>query len=167
MLIQQKIGNIGSFEINNRKIDTLPLAWYETNKRILHKNTVSGIKISLKFLKEDPEFTQGDIIFYDKNTLVLIDIIPCDTIIIRPGSMYRMASLCYEIGNKHLPLFINQDEVLVPYESPLFNWLTVAGFEPARESRQLLHPLRTTTIAHSHNNSGGLFTKIMQLTKTP
>ena len=168
MLIQQKIGNTDSFEINNRIIDLLPLDWYETNKRILHKTSVAGIKLTLKFLKEGPSFSQGDIMYEDGQSLIVIDIVPCDAIIIQPVSMYQMASLCYEIGNKHLPLFIDGQEVLVPYEAPLFKWLTAAGFEPKREHRKLLNPLKTTTVAHSHSSNGGsLFSKILQLTNTP
>ena len=80
--------------------------------------------------------------------------------------MYRMASLCYEIGNKHLPLFIDGEEVLVPYDEPLFRWLAVAGFEPVGAFRKLLNPLKTTTTSHSHSaGSGSLFSKIMQLAK--
>ncbi len=166
MLIQQKIGNIQSFKLNGRSVDILPLAWFETNKRMLHKSTAAGISITLKFLKEDPAFSQGDIVFEDNYLLIVIEILPADSITIRPESMYRMASLCYEIGNKHLPLFIDGDDMLVPYDEPLFRWLTASRFKPVREARKLLNPLKTTTMAHSHIAGGGsLFSKIMQLTK--
>ena len=165
MLIQQKTGNIKSININDRIIDMLHLEWYETNKRILHKSSTSGIKLTLKFLKEDPSFTDGDIVFENDERIVVIDILPVASIVIKPLSMFRMASLCYEIGNKHLPLFIEGEEVLVVYEEPLFRWLSASGFDPSREIRKLLNPLKTTTMAHSHGSgSSTLFTKIMQLT---
>ncbi len=166
MLIQQKLGNIRSIELNGRSVDLLPLAWFETNKRMLHKSTAGGIDITLKFLKENPSFTQGDVVFESHDSLIVIDILPGDSIVIRPQSMFRMASLCYEIGNKHLPLFIDGEEVLVPYDEPLFRWLAVAGFEPVRAFRKLLNPLKTTTMSHSHvAGSSSLFSKIMQFTK--
>ena len=54
MLIQQKIGNLGSMYSGNRPVDWLQLEWYETHKRVLRKRTQSGRELSLKFLKEDP-----------------------------------------------------------------------------------------------------------------
>ncbi len=75
-----------------------------------------------------------------------------------------MASVCYEIGNKHLPLFYESDELLVPYEDPLFRLLAAGGFNPVREKRKLLQPLKTTVAAHGHNGGSSLFSKILQLT---
>ena len=39
MLVQKKTGHINSFAVNDRKIDWLPLQWYEAKKRILRKQT--------------------------------------------------------------------------------------------------------------------------------
>jgi urease accessory protein len=49
MVIREKLGNINFFALNNRKIDSLLLEWYETNKRILRKKTMSGIAVVMKF----------------------------------------------------------------------------------------------------------------------
>ncbi len=162
MLIQQKAGNMATTPPNGRHIDWLPLEWYESNKRILRKRTLSGREIALKFLHENPALTQGDILYADEQTLIAIDILPCEVIAIQPASMYEMASVCYEIGNKHLPLFYEDGVLLVPYEAPLFNLLDAGGLAPHREKRKLLHPLKTTVAAHGHGSS--LFSKILQLT---
>ena len=63
MVIKEKIGNINFFAINNRKIDSLLLEWYETNKRILRRKTNSGKELSLKFMNENPGLMQGDILY--------------------------------------------------------------------------------------------------------
>ncbi|HEY0056362.1 MAG TPA: urease accessory protein UreE [Pedobacter sp.] len=165
MLIQQKQGNLNSFDSGNRRIDRLPLEWYEASKRILHKRTESGKEVIMKFLGESQNLTQDDVLYYDENLVIAIDIMPCDAIIIRPKNMFEMASVCYEIGNKHLPLFFNEDEVLVVFEQPLFRLLSASGYEIDRGSRKLVNPLKTTVAAHG-NNAGGetLFSKIMKLT---
>jgi len=163
MLIQQKAGNLSTIPLNGRPIDRLPLEWYETNKRILRKRTASGKEIALKFLGENPALAQDDVLYADDQFIIAIDILPCDSIVVKPRSMYEMASVCYEIGNKHLPLFYEAEALLVPYEDPLFRLLTAGGFTPTRESRKLLQPLKTTVAAHGHNGSS-LFSKIMQLT---
>jgi urease accessory protein len=76
-----------------------------------------------------------------------------------------MASVCYEIGNKHLPLFYEKDELLVPFEMPLFRLLSAQGYIIKQDKRKLLQPLKTTVAAHAHGNNS-LFSKIMQFTNS-
>ena len=105
MLIKHKIGTLQTIEAGHQKIDLLPLHWYETAKRILHKRTIAGREVILKFLKEGPQLSQDDVLYADEQEIIAVDIQPCDVIAIRPQSMYEMALIAYEIGNKHLPLF--------------------------------------------------------------
>lgn len=165
VIIKDKIGNLNSFDIGTRVIDVVAIEWYESNKRIIHKKTESGREIVLKFLNEDPALTEGDVLWQDETSVVVVEIQACEAIIIHPSSMYQMASVCYEIGNKHLPVFYSNDEIMVPFETPLFRLLTAAGYDPKRESRKLLSPLKTTVSPHGHAESKqSLFSKILQLT---
>jgi urease accessory protein len=163
MLIQQKAGTLATIQPNGRLIDRLYLEWYETNKRIQRKRTASGREVALRFLNENPALAQDDVLYEDDQCLIVIDIAPCDAIVIKPRSMYEMACVCYEIGNKHLPLFYEEASLLVPYEDPLFRLLSAGGFAPVREKRKLLQPLATTVAAHGHSGTS-LFSKILQLT---
>lgn len=165
MLVKEKIGNLELFAVNNRNIDYVLLDWYETNKRILHKKTLLGREISMKFLNENPQLGVGDIIYEDDFGLVAVDIKECEAIVIRPRSMYEMASVCYEIGNKHLPLFYQDEEILVAYEAPLFKLLSAGGYAITQQKRKLTRPLKTTVTPHGKSNT--LFSKIMKLTIDP
>ena len=162
MLVQKKLGNINSLA-TDKNIDWLNLEWHETNKRILHKKTRAGKEIVMKFLKENQNLTQADIIYEDAETIIAIDIQPCDTIVIKPKNMFEMAAVCYEIGNKHLPLFFQDDEVLIAHEAPLFNLLVSAGYNVVKENRKLINPLKTTVASHAHIGSESLFSKILKL----
>ncbi len=162
MLIQQKSGNLNSSS-TNKNIDWLDLEWHETNKRILHKQTRSGTKVTMKFLKENHNLTQGDIIYEDAETIIVIEIQPCDVIVINPKNMFEMAAICYEIGNKHLPLFYQDAELLISYEAPLFNLFSSLRYEVKKEKRKLINPLKTSVASHAHNNSESLFSRIMKL----
>ena len=162
MQVKDKIGNIISYPIKNRTIDYVLLEWYETNKRILHKTSQMGREISMKFLKENPYLNVGDIIYEDDAVLIAIDIKECDVIVIRPRSMSEVAAICYEIGNKHLPLFYQEEELLVAYETPLFALLTTGGYDVELVKRKLIRPLKTTVTAHG-NSSNGLFNSIIKI----
>ena len=102
------------------------------------KNNNNGKEVSLKFLNENPELTEGDILYADESTIILVSILPCNCIVMQPKNMFEMASVCYEIGNKHLPLFYEADQLLVPFETPLFNLLSVQGYAVRQEERKLL-----------------------------
>ena len=163
MLIQQKSGNINDIDINNRTIDWLQLQWYEAGKRILRRQTQTGNDIALKFPDKSPALTQGDVLYEDDTFIIAVEILPCEVLVIKPANLFEMASVCYEIGNKHLPLFIDKEELLVPFEMPLFRLLSAQGYAIKQDKRKLLHPLKTTVAPHGHSNNS-LFSKLMQLT---
>ena len=165
MLIQEKIGNLATFPTDGRTIDRLSLEWYETSKRILRKHTDAKQEVALRFLNENPALTEDDVLYADDRTIIAITILPCDAMVIPMGAPETIASACYEIGNRHLPLFIDKTQLLAPFEEPLFRWLTANGYNPAREQRKLIQPLRSTVAAHAHSGAGSsLFSKILQLT---
>ena len=166
MIVLEKIGHINSFEINNRDIDLFCLHWYEARKRILRKTTQSGKEVCIKFLNKHPGLAEGDVLSEDDNAVVVVSILPCDCIVAQPKNMFEMASVSYEIGNKHLPLFYDLDQLLSPFELPLYKLLLAQGYEVKKENRKLLHPLETTVSPHREGSVDTLFTKIMKLTNS-
>ena len=166
MLVNEKLGNLQSYYVSGRVIDVVKLEWYETLKRIIHKRTTGGRELTMKFLQASPQLTQDDIIYADQELIISVEIEPCETIILQPATMYEMAYLCYEIGNKHLPLFYENEQLLIPYEAPLERMLKGGGFTIAIEKRKLLRQITSSVSPHFHNGEGGsLFSRIMQLTK--
>lgn len=163
MLIQTKIGKLCAANTTGKTIDRLQLEWYETRKRILRKQTAGGKDVSIKFLDENPDLTEGDILFEDENNIVAVSVLPCECIVIKPVNMFEMASVCYEIGNKHLPLFYEEEYLLVPFDAPLMRLLSAQGYAIKKEDRKLVQPLKTTVAPHS-DGSNSLFSKIMKLT---
>lgn len=163
MLVQTKTGNLSNYTNNNKVVDWLALEWHETRKRIFRKKTTEGRDISIKFLNENPDLTEGDILFEDDTIIIAVAVLPCECIVIKPINMFEMASVCYEIGNKHLPLFYEEESVLVPFDAPLMRLLQVQGYDVNKEERKLLQPLKTTVSPHS-DGSNSLFSKIMKLT---
>ncbi len=163
MLIQEKNGHLNDSQVGGRMLDWLELEWHEAGKRILRKRTIGGRELSLKFLSENPKHSQGDILFQDKALIIAVRIQECRCLVIQPESMLQVASVCYEIGNKHLPLFYESDQLLIPFEQPLLNLLIAQGYKVTEEQRQLLQPLSTSVVGHAHGGET-LFSKIMKLT---
>jgi urease accessory protein len=166
MLIKEKLGNLATIRDEGRVIDRLFLEWYECSKRILHKRTGSGREVALRFLGEAQHLQQDDVLYADSNTLIVVEVLSCEAIVLKPATLYGMAVACYEIGNKHLPLFYENDTLLIPYEAPIYRMLQASGFEPGLEKRKLLYQLRTTVSPHTHHGDRkeSFFAKILKLT---
>ncbi|MCY7422696.1 MAG: urease accessory protein UreE [Chitinophagaceae bacterium] len=165
MIITKKASTLTSFDLASGTHDTLRLEWYETNKRILHKQTSGGQKISIKFLQENPDWKEGEIVFADDKNWISVEIISCEAMVLTPGTIIEAAAISYEIGNKHLPLFYENNELLVPFDPPLLRLLQASGYAVKVEIRKLQHPLKTSVSPHGHTeSSGSLFNKILRLT---
>jgi urease accessory protein len=168
MLIKEKIGNLSSFKDEGRPIERLSLEWFETSKRIMHKRTGAGKEVVLKFLDKSPNLRQDDILFADEHSLIVVEILSCDAIVIIPRSTYEMAYVCYEIGNKHLPLFFEENLLMIPFDEPAYKQLLALGLAVTRQKRKLLNQLRTSVLPHSHPGEGkSLFSRIMKITNPP
>ncbi len=148
MLITKKLGNISASAITNKSIDKLSIEWHEAERRILHKTTQSGIDVTLKFLNRNPDFKEGDVLWQDENTIIIVEIIPTECIVITPGSLIVAAALSYEIGNRHVPLFYEGVDLLIPYDVPLFNLLQASGYSIRIEEKKLVQPFKTTVLPH-------------------
>ena len=162
MIIKQVLGTTATLLLNGLTIDHLELEWFETAKRIQRKTTVGGMEIAIRFLKEGQRLGQHDVLYMDEEKAVVVHIKPCDAIVVSPQSMLQMGTICYEIGNKHLPLFLQDDQVLIPYEEPLFRWLQAGGYEPVKAEKQLVNMLQSNVEPHAHGSTS-LFTKIISL----
>lgn len=148
---------------SDKTIVWIDFDWFETNKRIQHKTARDGQTFRLKFLKENPNLKAGDLLLEKENTAYYINILPCNCLVINPKSNFETASICYEIGNKHLPLYYEDEVLLVPFEKPLFHQLKAMGFDVFEAKKSLLTPLKTTVAPHEESKS--LFSKIMDLTE--
>lgn len=164
IVVNQIIGNRADMALENREIDLLELEWFESTKRIQRKVTAQGQEIAIKFMREGQRLRQDDILYLDAGKAVLVHIRPCDAIVLSPASMLEMGTVCYEIGNKHLPLFIENDQVMMPFEHPMFRWLEASGYRPEKQFRQLLHLLKSNVEPHGHGGAeNSLFNKIINL----
>ncbi len=167
MLVKNIITSIEDRDFSDYKIDYLPLEWYELNKRVQRKVTSLSTDISLKFLSESVMLKQGDVLHIDQETktAIVVSVLSCEIIVLSPQTMLEMATICYEIGNKHMPLFINNNELLLPFEAPMYKWLQSAGYSPKKEEGKLVNRLKSGVSDHQHlmeeNHSDSLFTKVI------
>lgn len=157
-IMEAILGNLSALKasgkITTQHIDYVPLEWFESERNILRKKSQSGREIAFRLLKEGQRLKHDDVVFISDELVIAIDILPSEVIVLSPKTLPEMARACYEIGNKHAPLFLEGDEILLPYDKPMFEWLTAAGFAPQKANRRLSEALRANS-AQGHNHSHG------------
>lgn len=145
MLIEKISGNIADHPIDGKKADKIWVEWYELDKKLLRKISESGTEVGIRL---ETHLHEGDILYEDENTVMVVDILPCELTVVEVHSMKEMGRLCFELGNRHLSLSIGEDEVSVPYDEPTFTYLEKLGFSPKKKTGKFTH----FTVCHAHGH---------------
>lgn len=146
MIINDIKGNTKSISIENRELDKVELEWFEREKRLLKKTSTKGIEIGINVCAP---LNDGDILYIDNEKVIVVDILPTDLIYTTVDSKKEMGRLCFELGNRHLPLIINEDSVVVPYDEPTYLHLCKIGFN----SKKTKDKFTNYSVCHAHGHS--------------
>lgn len=150
MVVEKILGNLESYELNGRKLDKVWVEWYELEKKLLKKSAESGEEVGIRV---ENHLHEGDILYADDNRVVAVDILPCELTVIPVNTMQEMGRLCFELGNRHLSLSIEEHQVMVPYDEPTFQYLEKLGFHPEKREEKFQH--FTVCHAHAHTHQHG------------
>jgi urease accessory protein len=132
MLSNGIIGNLNEIndaEQKNKEIDFALVEWFDAEKSILKLATQAGRDVGIrqpagKCLHSD------DIIYKDDKLIVAVKIKPSKLLRVKFEDSLKAGRVCYELGNRHLPVSITENEVTVPYDEPTELYLNSLGFEP-------------------------------------
>ena len=124
MLCEKILGNIKNTN-HTKAVETVDFEWHEIYKKLYKKITSSGEEIGIRLdndiLKKG--LRDGDILYEDDKKTVVVNILPCKTIIVdvRPDHLASVAKVCYELGNRHPTLLHGEGDFqfLTPYTAPM------------------------------------------------
>ena len=148
MKIEKTIGNMQEFDTAGKMIDKVYFEWYELEKKLFRKTSEGGVELGISL---DTHLHEGDVLYADESKVIVVDLLPADLTVIPVNSMQEMGRLCFELGNRHLSLKIEEDRVSVPYDEPTFTYLEKLGFHPERKEEKFSH----FTVCHAHGHSHG------------
>lgn len=127
------------------EMDYLELDWFDLDKGVLRRNTVTGREIGFKNRQAVPLRT-GDVLYHDAKICIVVRVLPCLCLFIHPRNSLEMAKVCFDIGNRHVPIAIKSaDEVVVAYEAPLHHLFQKQGYQ-VDQSEAVLEQLQTLKI---------------------
>lgn len=151
MLIEKIMAKAGELDLTGVELDEIYFEWYELNKKILRKTTVSGIELGFRLTDSAGGLGEGDIVAKTKASFIVVRVIPCQCLAVSWHNWQQLAQICYEIGNRHAPLFINSsaDKLLLPFDEPLQRLLNKLGAHTRVVNEKLITPLAALS-GHHH-----------------
>ncbi|MGN0650433.1 MAG: urease accessory protein UreE [Oscillospiraceae bacterium] len=147
-MITEKI--YGKLTTTDKRVDYVSIDWFERSKKLLRKTTDSGEEIGIRI---DADLNENDIIFEDSERVIAVKIAPCDLISVPVSSMREMGRLCFELGNRHLPLAISDNNVKCPFDEPTYEYLIRLGFSAEKIHESFTG--YTECKGHAHTDAHG------------
>ena len=99
---------------------------------------------------------QGDVIYQDETVIVAVNTPPCEIIEIAlaPGHEKMAAKVCYEIGNRHAPLFWGEKDTFITiYNEPMLVMLSkIHGVTAEKKIAKLDFDRRISASLHNHHH---------------
>lgn len=158
MLCEQVLGKLNEFDTTGKEIETVDIEWHEAFKRIHKKNTDKdrGKEWNHPFLSQLLCLYQDDVIYADDEKLVVVNTPPCEVIRVTliPGHEKMSAKVCYEIGNRHAPLFWGENDTFITiYNEPMLVMLEkIHGVKAEKEVMKLDFDKRISASIHNHHH---------------
>lgn len=165
MLVTQAIRNCTVEEIE-KHIDYLYIEWYQTAKRIQRLETADGASIAIRFLGKGQRLQEGDVLYEDQDKVILVFILPCQAIAFTTSDRLTLSLVAYEIGNKHIPLYVQGNSLFMPYERAMYDWFLNKGYKAELVQKKLHNPLNANVDFNQHKTftftppKGGLSLKL-------
>ena len=158
MLCEQILGKLEETDLSGRKLEYVDIEWHEAFKKIHRKVTDKGTEVGIRL--DDSVLTrgllQGDVIYRDENLVIAVNTPPCEIIQVSlmEGHEKMAAKVCYEIGNRHAPLFWGEEDTFITiYNEPMMVMLSkIHGVTAVKKTEKLDFDRRISASVHNHHH---------------
>jgi len=159
MICEKLEGTLKEIDIAGKNVEYVEIEWHEAFKKIHKKVTDKGHEVGIRM--GDWVLTkglyEGDIIYKDDTTIIAVHTPPCEAIriLIDPNHPMMIAKVCYEIGNRHAPLFYgeNQYTFVTPYNEPMLVMLSkLHGVSVEKTEERLDYNKKVSETIHNHHH---------------
>ena len=159
MLCEKILGRADQTDLSGRQLDYVNIEWYEAFKKIHKKVTDKGEEVGIRL--DDSVLTrglyEGDILYLDKERALVVHTPKCMVIRVKvdENHPHMAAKVCYEIGNRHAPLFYGEEEntFITPYNEPMYLMLEkLHGVTATKEIQRLDFDRRISAAVHNHHH---------------
>ena len=159
MLCEKILGRTDQMDLSGYQLDYVNIEWYEAFKKIHKKVTDKGEEVGIRL--DDSVLTrglyEGGILYLDKERALVVHTPKCMVIRVKvdENHPHMAAKVCYEIGNRHAPLFYGEEEntFITPYNEPMYLMLEkLHGVTATKEIQRLDFDRRISAAVHNHHH---------------
>lgn len=136
MVATDIIARKGEYIADHDKVEYLLLSWEELRKRRLRAVSNLGRTVDI-VLKEGDILRDGDLLAVESDRPLVVKLNSEKVLVMQAETPAQFGLICYELGNRHLPAWIGQDEVLVLDDPVLPSFLIKQGITFTTEERVL------------------------------
>ncbi|MFR4479939.1 urease accessory protein UreE [Fusobacterium sp.] len=147
MILDKILGNIKDMEDIHCHVERIYLESDELLKRVLRVTSDHGHEYGIS-LPKGSEMRDGDILFNDGHNMVVISVKEDDVIVITPRDINEMGEVAHNLGNKHLPVQIEDGKIIIQYDYLIEKFLQDLQVNFERKNMKLKQAFRH--VDHSH-----------------
>lgn len=147
MILDKILGNIKDMEDIHCHVERIYLESDELLKRVLRVTSDHGHEYGIS-LPKGSEMRDGDILFNDGHNMVVISVKEDDVIVITPRDINEMGEVAHNLGNKHLPVQIEDGKIIIQYDYLAEKFLQDLQVNFERKNMKLKQAFRH--VDHSH-----------------
>lgn len=147
MILDKILGNIKDMEDIHCHVERIYLESDELLKRVLRVTSDHGHEYGIS-LPKGSEMRDGDILFNDGHNMVVISVKEDDVIVVTPRDINEMGEVAHNLGNKHLPVQIEDGKIIIQYDYLVEKFLQDLQVNFERKNMKLKQAFRH--VDHSH-----------------
>lgn len=152
-------GSIREKGFDGLSIDYVDIYWYDSGKRIQKLVTNKGINIGIRLDSDNLTrgLLQGDVLEVIDGEAIVVNILEEKCITVMANDLKTVAKVCYEIGNRHSPLFYSDDysELVLPYDEPMLEMLKKLEVEADVKMMKIHRDKSISSVNTSHSHDHG------------
>ena len=145
ILVEEIRGRLCADE--QRRVERVALGWEDRLRSRQRVCSDSGTELGVKLPTGQP-LKEGDVLFEDEERVVVVAAIPEDVLVLYADSSLDMGRLCYQVGNRHAPICVQDGRVLTPYDSVLEAYFAIMGVRCEKTKEPFTHDFGAF---HSHH----------------
>lgn len=159
MLCEKIIGRMEDWDLNGKVLDYVDIEWYEAFKKIHRKISRQGREVGIRLNDQvlSRGLYEGDILYADEQLILAVCTPACEVLKFSapPDHNYMTVKACYEIGNRHAPLFQGEKEgeYVTPYDEPMHQMLQkIHRITVSKTVQKLDFRHRISAAVHNHHH---------------
>lgn len=157
MILTEIYGNVKDLpHLEHYHIETALVKSDDLQKSILRVTSDHGHDYGIRLSDETQSLENGTAFLLDEHSLLVLEAIPDEVIIITPHDIDEMGRIAHSLGNLHKPIQVAQGKITMLYDEVVKKTLDQKGADYVVVKRQLDEPMKYAdlTTHHHHHHHG-------------